>query len=262
MRILLPPSEAKNPGGRGRCLDAASRPAQPIDEPRQLALDSLAQLLHSPDAAGALLLPGSVVQAAIEMNRQVRSSPTMPAVQRYSGVVYDGLDIRVRSAAVRALAGRQLLIFSGLFGILRGAEPIPAYRVPAKAVLPNLGVVGTFWRPRLTELMPGLLERAGLIVDLRSTDYAAMWLPAPADAEAARLVSVRVLSRKPGGGEAVISYPSKLAKGKLTGALLERHAARLSVRSAEDVAAAWSGLGGRDARLCPRRVGTGLDLVE
>lgn len=261
MRILLPPSEAKHAGGR-RAAANGRRPVQPIDESRALTLDALAELLRGPDAAAALLLPPSVAVAAIASNSRVRGGPLLPAIRRYAGTVYDGLAVSELSQVARSLAGSRLLIFSGLFGVLRGAEPVPDYRVPAKATLPGLGIAASFWRPRLAELVPPMLGRGGLIVDLRSSDYAAMWQPSPGSREASRLLAVRVLSRRPDGSLGVISYPSKLAKGRLAGGLLERCAAGLPVRSAEDVAATWAELGGRDA---VRRVvarGSALDLVE
>ena len=58
--------------------------------------------------------------------------------------------------------------------------------------------------------MPALLGR-GLVVDLRSSDYAAMWRPRGDDA--------RPNGRRPGAvalppvARGVVSYPSKFAKG-------------------------------------------------
>jgi cytoplasmic iron level regulating protein YaaA (DUF328/UPF0246 family) len=198
-----------------------------------------------------------VAAEAIADNRRVRTAPTMPALDRYAGIVYDGLFLQPLSDAARAVADRELLIFSGLFGVLRGGDPIPAYRVPAKAWLPGVGVLSTFWRPRLESLMPALLDR-GLVIDLRSGDYAALWQPA---SPAGRLVSARVLSPRPDGTLGVISFASKLAKGRLAAALLERRAAGHPVEEVADIAAAWQAAGGSD--LVERRGthGTALELI-
>jgi uncharacterized protein len=261
MRILLPPSEAKHAGGRGRSL-ASRGHRQPIDGVRRQTFEALARLLATPAAASSLLLPPSVAEAAISQNLAVRTSPTMPAVRRYAGIVYEGLGFTELPLPVQALANRQLLIFSGLFGVLTGAEPVPAYRVPAKAALPGLGILATFWRPRLGELMPAMLGRSGLILDLRSTDYAAMWQPEAGTKLAARLLTVRVRSVRPDGSYGVISYSSKLAKGRLAAAILRAQADGRTVRGAADVAAIWTELGGTGAEAVPARTGYTLDLFE
>lgn len=267
MRILLPPSEAKNPGGRGRPLSAVNGNVSTADALaalagyRREALAALAALVDRPDAAEALLLPPSVVEAALAANRRADTAPTLPAVRRYAGVVYDGLDVAGLSTAAQRRARTDLIIFSGLLGLSRGGDPVPDYRVPAKATLPGIGVAGTFWRPRLTGLMPAFLDR-GPVIDLRSSDYAAMWQPKPGSPVAARLIGVRVLSRTPAGRLAVVSYPSKLAKGRLAAALLERQAAGLPVAGADDILTAWAELGGRDGSASAGNRGLSVELVE
>ncbi|MEO6887165.1 MAG: peroxide stress protein YaaA [Jatrophihabitantaceae bacterium] len=242
MHILLPPSEGKRSGGRGRSL-TAHPDAGPLALARTAALDSLATLLAGdPDvAAGALLLPPAVTADALAANAVVRTSPTTAALSRYAGVVYDGLAYGTLSHGARLLARRSVYIFSGLFGVVRGDENVPLYRVPAKAVLPRLGVAGTYWRPILSDLLPNLLGR-GLIIDLRSNDYASMWRPDKAIRE--RVVSVRILSPTPTGTRAVISYPSKFGKGRLAGALLETLAGGTPITCPQDVADAWISCGG------------------
>ena len=168
--------------------------------------------------------------AALADNARVHTAGTLPAVQRYTGVVYDGLAVDSLSPAARSRANRELLMFSGLFGVLRGGDPIPPYRVPAKATLPGIGVAGTFWRRHLISLLPGLLDR-GPILDLRSSDYAGMWQPVRGSAEATRLIPVRILSATPSGRLAVMSYNSKLAKGRLAAAVLEPEARGSKIRT-------------------------------
>ncbi|SDJ18922.1 hypothetical protein SAMN05444157_2177 [Frankineae bacterium MT45] len=235
MLILLPPSEKKRPGGRGRPL--AARPdATGLAEYRARTIDAVTQLAagERADAAAKLMLPESVVDEVVQMNGALRQAATMPALRRYDGVVYDGLNVDLLSAATTKLALRSVMIFSGLFGVLKGGEAIPNYRVPAKAVLPGIGVAGTFWRPVLDEVLPQLTRR-GAVIDLRSTDYSAMWrLPSLAG----RSVSVRIESPT-SRGYGVVSYNSKFSKGVLARALLEREADGGEIRSAEDALDVW-----------------------
>lgn len=260
MHLLLPPSEAKNPGGRGRPLRERAD-AGPLAEPRHRAVTALRELVGGDAAASAeaLLLPPSIAADAIAANAAVADARTTPALRRYAGVVYDGYDIASLNDAEQRVAGRSTWIFSGLFGVVRGDEPVPDYRVPAKAVLPGLGVAGTFWRPVLDEVMPALLTR-GVIVDLRSTDYQAMWRPRGEAAE--RSVAIKVLSPAPRGGHAVISFTSKISKGRLAAALVRRAAAGGRVDGADDVMAAWRDCGGVDAEFTAATPGrpAALDL--
>ena len=237
MRLLLPPSETKRPGGRGRPL-ARRAPHPVLGTAREQVLSALDALVGRPDAAAALLLPDAVRADALRADAHVRTSPTVPALRRYAGVVYDGLAFDALDPAEQRIAGRSIFVFSGLFGVVRGDEPIPDYRVPAKAVLPGLGTCATFWRRTLDPMLAGIFGR-GPIVDLRSSDYAAMWRP---DRTAAsRVITVRVLSPTPSGQLAVVSYASKLAKGRIAAALVRRAAAGHSVRTAQDVADTWPG---------------------
>lgn len=258
MHLLLPPSESKFLGGRGRPLRGRPAAASPLGDARSAAVQALADLVsgNPDDAAAALLLPAGVAASALAANAVVLDSPTTPALHRYTGTVYEGFAVSSLRADEQRLAARSTWIFSGLFGIVRGDEPVPAYRVPAKAVLPGLGVASTFWRPVLTDVVHQVLRR-NLVVDLRSTDYAAMWRPPATMAD--RVVGVRVLSPAPRGGHAVISYNSKYAKGRLAAALVRRAAAGAPVDTADDVARAWFECGGVDSVRSPSG---GLDLYS
>jgi cytoplasmic iron level regulating protein YaaA (DUF328/UPF0246 family) len=249
MRILLPPSEAKRGGGSATGTDATHGP---LWEHRAKALSALVALSATPGAADVLKLPARSAAEDLAANRAVRSGPVLPAIERYCGIVYEGLDVRSLTRVARRRADESVVIFSGLWGALGAVEPVPAYRLPASASLPGLGVMAAFWRPVLDEAMPALLGGDGLVVDLRSSDYAAMWRPGPPERE--RVVVVRVLSPRPGLEPAVVSHPSKLGKGRLAHELLSR---RARVTRVGHLADAWRAVGGSAALEGPR----GLDLV-
>lgn len=198
----------------------------------------LIEFAVSPGASAALALPARSAAADLAANAAVARSPRLPAIERYAGTVYEGLSVATLTRASRAKADAAVLIFSGLWGVLRADEPVPTYRLPASAALPGLGILATFWRPVLDDVLPDLLGD-GLVVDLRSTDYASMWRPS-ADLRD-RVVAVRVLTPFGSGPPKVISYPSKLGKGRLTRALVSR---RGMVRTVGHVVDAWRAAGG------------------
>jgi cytoplasmic iron level regulating protein YaaA (DUF328/UPF0246 family) len=110
-----------------------------------------------------------------------------------------------------------VLIFSGLWGVLRPGDRIPHYRCSAGVKLPVVGSVSAAWRKALRA---PLTAYAGdrLVVDLRSGAYVSLWAPG------ANAVSVRVLHERESGGvvrRSVVSHFNKATKGRLTRALLE-----------------------------------------
>ena len=134
--------------------------------------------------------------------------------------------------AVRACADESVLVFSGLFSVVSGADRIPDYRVPVAADVPGLGPLTPVWRAALRDAMPVVLGTT-FAVDLRSTDYAGMWaLTGPLRNQ---VLPVRVLSPRPKGPARVVSHFSKHGKGQLARALLERVAGGDPVTSVRDV---------------------------
>ena len=68
----------------------------------------------------------------------------MPALLRYTGVLYEALDVRGLSRAARARAAERLLITSALFGIVGGddAACLPAVcRLDASRITRPAGIL-------------------------------------------------------------------------------------------------------------------------
>lgn len=259
--LLLPPSEGKRPGGDGPPLtDPSSLVAPELAATRLRVRDAVVRLCRSRPtvAERALLLPPRAAADAVAANAALDQSPSMPALDRYAGVLYAGLDTPSLSRAQRRVAEESVLVFSGLWGVVAGGDRIPDYRVPAAADLPRLGPLTPLWRDALGDILPRLLADR-LVIDLRSTDYAAMWAPRRRDTDGDTVV-VRVLADRPGGAK-VVSYHSKHAKGRLARALLEQRTRRARISTAGDVARVAATLGWT-AHATRTRGGTRLDLVD
>jgi cytoplasmic iron level regulating protein YaaA (DUF328/UPF0246 family) len=221
VRILLPPSEGKAPGGSGPALRAIPGAGDRFSETRRSVLDTVRRLCRDRPALAVelLRLPAGVAEAALAANAAVLDAPTMPALDRFVGVLYDAFAPATLTRRARAVAEESVLVFDGAFGALTGAEPVPDHRVPASASLPDLGGVAGLWRPVLAEVLPPWLD-GELVVDLRSTGYAAMWKAAEPLTE--QVVPVRILVEQATGSptrHVVSSVPSKVGKGLLARAL-------------------------------------------
>lgn len=215
MLLLLPPSEGKRPGGEGPALGrrlGLSTPALAGTRVRLVA--ALRASIRSDRAAAAagLRLPPGKAAAALAADRAVTTAATLPAVERYAGVVYEALDVASLPADARARAASDVVVLSGLWGVLRGGDPVPDYRVPAAAVVPGLGGVTAHWRRPLAAAMVDLVDGRP-VLDLRSTDYAAMWAVPPRLSD--QVVAVRVLAQRPDGRTAPVSFHAKSVKGLL-----------------------------------------------
>ena len=220
MLVLLPPSEGKASGGRGAPLDLGALSHPPLTPVRARLVEALeAAARTDPTGLQAALgcPPGEVDKDAV-----LTTSGTLPALRRYTGVVYEALSYATLSPAGRRRANSSLRVASALFGLLSPSDRIPAYRLSGGTSLPGVGSLAATWRPVLE---PELAAHRGLVVDLRSGPYAAL-------ARVPSAVQVRVL-RETDGTRAVVSHDNKHTKGLLARELCERGA-----RTVADVAAA------------------------
>lgn len=255
MLILLPPSEGKSTPRRGKplALDDLSFPT--LTAARSQALESLVALCGTdPELAARTLGLGSTQIDEVRRNHHLLASPTARADAIYTGVLYDALDLASLDAASRRRASRSLAVTSSLFGLVRSGDRIPSYRLAGGVNLPGLGVVSAHWRHVLD---PVVREAAGngLVVDLRSTTYAAFWHPEPPLAR--KVATVRVLQQV-GHERKVVSHFNKATKGRLVRALLESGASPTTpARLAEQITA----LGWTAELHPPGRNGQQVDVV-
>ncbi|QWZ06439.1 peroxide stress protein YaaA [Nocardioides panacis] len=219
MLILLPPSEGKTSPRRGKPLDLASLSFPELEQHRAEVLDALVALCTTdvPADAARVLGLGTTQTADVAANARLPTAPTARADTVYSGVLYEALGLGSLTGAARRRATSWLAVTSGLFGLLRPADRVPAYRLSGDVSLPGTGTVSTYWSRRLDESVRAVAGR-GLVVDLRSSTYASFWRPAPDLAR--KVVTLRVLHEVDGTRKAV-SHFNKATKGRLVRALLE-----------------------------------------
>jgi cytoplasmic iron level regulating protein YaaA (DUF328/UPF0246 family) len=217
--ILLPPSEGKTAPRRGRSLDLAGLSFPELEPHRAEVLDALVSLCTADDATAAarVLGLGTTQTAEVSANARLAQAPTARADQVYSGVLYEALDLASLSGAARRRATSWLAVTSGLFGLLRPVDRVPAYRLSGDVALPGTGTVSTYWSRRLDDSVRAAAGR-GLVVDLRSSTYASFWRPAPDLAR--KVVTMRVL-HEVGGTRKVVSHFNKATKGRIVRALLQ-----------------------------------------
>ncbi|MEH3139933.1 MAG: peroxide stress protein YaaA [Mycobacterium kyogaense] len=211
MIVLLPPSETKRGGGDGPALslDAMSSPA--LHPVRAELLDELVALAADPAGSRTALGLSASQDSEIERNAALWSASTMPALHRYTGVLYDALDITSLRGASASRAASRLMVVSALFGVVRADDLIPAYRLSAGSKLPGRPTLAAVWRPVLEPVLAELAD-GDLIVDLRSGAYANL-------GKAPGAVTVDVVAERDDGHRSVVSHFNKAHKGRLARAL-------------------------------------------
>jgi uncharacterized protein len=217
--ILLPPSEGKSAPRRGKPLDLASMSFPDLTAPRATVLDALVTLCDTdrPEVAAQVLGLGKTQTDAVRRNAGLELAAAARADSVYSGVLYDALDLRTLDTAARRRATTWLAVTSALFGLLRPADRIPAYRLAGGVSLPGIGNMSTYWSRHLDGAVRAAAGR-GLVVDLRSSTYAAFWRP---DSDLARrVVTLRVLHEHHGERK-IVSHFNKATKGRIVRALLQ-----------------------------------------
>jgi cytoplasmic iron level regulating protein YaaA (DUF328/UPF0246 family) len=220
--VLLPPSEGKAAGGTSPPLDL-DRLSFPALNPvrRALVRELQATARTRPQELLAALGVSPRQRAAVEADAALTTSPTLPALERYTGVLYDRLGYPTLRGAARRRADASLAVGSALFGLVRPRDLLPEYRLSGGTVLPGSGGLAARWRPVLE---PEIRAVPGLVVDLRSGAYAAL-------GRAPGAVEVRVL-READGRRTVVSHDNKYTKGDLA-RLLCGHGARSVAQVAE-----------------------------
>lgn len=188
--ILIPPSEGKVEGGSGVPYQPGSLAVDDLDEARSQVLRAL-----GPD-------------------HPVHAAPTTAAIERYRGVLYRELDAPSLRGTPRRRLRRDVLIASGLWGLVAPADPIPDYRLKMGARLDPLGKLSTWWRPQLTAALEERI-RGAIVWDLLPNEHAAAieW----SHLAPRRRITIRFLD----DSGRTVSHWNKLLKGSIVRWLVE-----------------------------------------
>jgi cytoplasmic iron level regulating protein YaaA (DUF328/UPF0246 family) len=232
--ILLPPSETKREGGEAQSLDVSRLRFPSLTATRRRLIRELRLLSRDEDASLRALKISARQRSEVMRNRSLMTSPTMPAIDRYTGVVFDALDSTSLTPEARLFAASHVVIQSALLGPIGALDPIPAYRLSHDSKIPGIHLARTW-----SSIVPheiGADEE--LVLDLRSEAYVAL-SPLPAGTNSWFL---RVVTESADGSVRALNHFNKKSKGLLTRALLT-HARDLA--SIDDVLAVAGDAGHR-----------------
>lgn len=221
MKILLPPSETKHEGGDGSPLDLSALALPSLHGHRSAVIEALVDLASDEDAARRVLKLSDRQRGDVAHNRALRTAPTMPAVDRYTGVLFDALDARTLSSFSRRWLGAHVWIHSAPLGPVGAMDAVPTYRLAAGTSLPGLPPLRRHWADATTSAIAA--EDPSFVLDLRSEAYVALG-PVPSSVSSAY---VRVVTEH---GRA-LNHFNKKSKGLLLRALAEDRPRIASLRA-------------------------------
>ncbi len=210
--LLLPPSEGKADGGlEGQPWSAEYGAFGEVLREQRSQIVSQLRKVNGGDSA-LLGVKGVHLERATLSNKKLKGAPTLPAWQRYTGVVWDHLDLASLPATTRASNTRRILIPSGLLGLVRADDLIPDYRLKMGARLAPFGSLNKWWREAITEILQEVTKK-NVVIDLLPQEHrAAMnWENIP------NALHVDLVSKK---GAIVGGHNAKAAKGLLAKHLL------------------------------------------
>jgi cytoplasmic iron level regulating protein YaaA (DUF328/UPF0246 family) len=152
----------------------------------------------------------------------------MRAAERYTGVVWDHLDLSTLAPEHRTRASASIAVVSGLLGVVGVDDRIPDYRLKMGASLPPMGKLSTWWRPAVSEAI-NTWARRRFVIDLLPNEHRAAWVP-----DGVRGVTVSFVERDGTSTGRVVGHDAKAAKGRLARHLLTSGA------HPDDALASWS----------------------
>lgn len=221
MKILLPPSETKRPGGDGAPLELGCLALPELHAHRSTALDALIDLAADEETSRRVLKLSERQSVDIIHNRMLRTAPTMPAVDRYTGVLFDALDAATLPTASRRWLGDHVWIHSAPLGPVGALDALPVYRLSAGTSLPNMPALRRHWAEATSAAIAA--SAPPFVLDLRSEAYVALG-PVPASVPSSYVRVVTAHGR-------ALNHFNKKSKGLLVRALAEDRPRIGSVRA-------------------------------
>ena len=170
MYILFSPSEGKKLDGEFPSLNTTELLFPQLQDKRMPMLQEYNELILKGSQEQLHKLTGIKKDEDIQKYRQdLFTSVTMPALQRYDGVAYDYLDLSTLSKEKKEYLYKQTIVFSNLFGPIRGGDLIPAYKFKQGSTLNDI-VTEKVYKKEFSSALDTLF-RNELIVDLRAGFY-------------------------------------------------------------------------------------------
>jgi cytoplasmic iron level regulating protein YaaA (DUF328/UPF0246 family) len=168
---------------------------------------ALIEICKSPTIAAKALKLGPKQLGEIAVNLDLANPKCLPALDRYTGTLYDALKAGGVTSGMRTRASKAVFIQSSLFGLISAGDEIPNYRFSAGSKLPGLNLK-KLWQEAHEPVWPRLSKE--IVIDMRSNSYAEL-APVP---ENLSCYSLDVVLEDKRGKRTRLNHFNKQAKGQ------------------------------------------------
>jgi len=170
MYILFSPSEGKKLGGEQLPLNKDNLLFPELYSLRLPLIQAYNDLILDGSDETLQKLTGIKKHSEIQKyQNDIFSTATMPSLARYDGVAYDYLDLDSLTQDQKDFLYQHTIVFSNLFGPLRGGDPIPSYKFKQGATLDKVATE-KIYKKEFSASLDKLFENE-LILDLRAGFY-------------------------------------------------------------------------------------------
>ena len=214
--ILLPPSEGKALSGVAgtKFKETDGKFGKSLAKQRAEIISALR--IENGGSQKLLGVSGTHLLRAQQANLALRGAKTLPARERYTGVVWDHLDLASLTSAQQKFADKNIIVVSGLLGLVTAGDAIPDYRLKIGASLEPMSKLSTWWREEISLALNKYCAGA-VVIDLLPQEHSAAFVPDKKLLGAYFKVDLATKSGTAGGHDA------KAAKGRLARHLVSNH---------------------------------------
>lgn len=169
LHILLAPSESKEEGGNLPYLDKESLIFPKLYDKRLPLLQAYQETVDRYNIDELSKMFGLKKEAEIQKYAlDIFHSPTMKAIERYTGVAFDYLGYKDLNTQARNFIDENVLLFSNLFGPIRARDHLPFYKFKQGEKLSGFAIE-SYYKEHFTDALDDHLD--GDVIDLRAGVY-------------------------------------------------------------------------------------------
>lgn len=190
--------------------------------------------IRSPDIR-AIAPSRSATFERLRRNEGLLDRPTMLAIERYDNRMFRSIEPESLDPDARGRLDEQLLIFSGMWGLVRPTDQIPDYHLAMTSRMPQVSTLATFWRPSLSAAINRVAANS-VVWDLTPASNALAWTPGKHPTFAKRIF---VRFRTESGRDVSAKDSSNPIRGTLVRFLVEHQPAGIDDLEAFTASTGW-----------------------